>query len=238
MNLAHSSSEPRKPHLTTRLCVRFVSVLPLQFPIKNSYSMSDAMNDSNANQNEEAMPSLFQIAAFFEDLFPAAGSRKPAPAVSQTQAPLANLISNPKKLEAVLKSTNTSNGAGKPRSKEIKPRRTRIPKGKPGKSGANSGDNRNAPALPGLPKVQFSLEAPEAKSVKLAADFTHWAEHAIEMMPSLEGIWLTVVPLAPGSYAYRFIVDGEWRDDPRCTRRLPNPFGTENAVVLVTSAEA
>lgn len=231
MNLDHSSREPSKPRLTTRLCVRFVSVLPIQFPIKNSYSMSDAMNASNPKQNEEAIPSLFQIAAFFEDLFPAAGSRKPAPAVSQL--PFANLISHPKKLEAVLKSTNTPNGTAKPRSKEIKSRRTRIPKGTPGKSEANNGDNRNVPALPELLKVQFSLEAPEAKSVQLAADFTHWAEHPIEMMPSPEGIWLTVVPLAPGSYAYRFIVDGEWRDDPRCTRRVPNPFGTENAVMLV-----
>lgn len=44
------------------------------------------------------------------------------------------------------------------------------------------------------------------------------------------------VGLSPGTYRYRFLVDGEWRDDPECTLRVPNPFGTEDAVQAVTSA--
>jgi hypothetical protein len=28
-------------------------------------------------------------------------------------------------------------------------------------------------------------------------------------------------------------VDGEWRDDPNCTERVPNPFGSENCVLHV-----
>ncbi len=53
------------------------------------------------------------------------------------------------------------------------------------------------------------------------------------MMHSPDGYWFTVIPLTPGSYSYRFIVNGEWRDDPRAILRAPNPFGTENAVVQV-----
>jgi len=42
--------------------------------------------------------------------------------------------------------------------------------------------------------------------------------------------WKVSVPLAPGTYHYRFLVDGEWRDDPESTLRVPNPFGSQNAV--------
>jgi hypothetical protein len=50
------------------------------------------------------------------------------------------------------------------------------------------------------------------------------------MKPVGGGLWKVQVSLAPGTYHYRFLVDGEWRDDPECTLRVPNPFGTENAV--------
>jgi hypothetical protein len=36
------------------------------------------------------------------------------------------------------------------------------------------------------------------------------------------------VQLSPGEHYYRFLVDGEWRDDPECPMRVPNPFGGEN----------
>jgi 1,4-alpha-glucan branching enzyme len=78
------------------------------------------------------------------------------------------------------------------------------------------------------------MEAPSAKSVKLAADFTDWEKFPLDMMKSKNGIWFSVIPLAPGQYSYRFIVDGQWYDDPRSTQRVPNPFGSENAVIAVT----
>ncbi len=57
------------------------------------------MNSSDLNQNEMTMPSLFQIAAFFEDFFPAGGSQRPA---SELSHPFANLMSQPEKLKALL----------------------------------------------------------------------------------------------------------------------------------------
>ena len=36
------------------------------------------------------------------------------------------------------------------------------------------------------------------------------------------------VILPPGVHQYRFVVDGQWSDDPACTQRAPNPFGGEN----------
>jgi hypothetical protein len=29
---------------------------------------------------------------------------------------------------------------------------------------------------------------------------------------------------------YRFIVDGQWCDDPECSVRAPNPYGGQNMV--------
>ena len=74
----------------------------------------------------------------------------------------------------------------------------------------------------------FSFNAPEALSVQLAGDFTQWQEHPINLQKDAAGIWRALVKLPPGAHHYRFLVDGEWRDDPECTLRAPNPFGGEN----------
>jgi 1,4-alpha-glucan branching enzyme len=74
----------------------------------------------------------------------------------------------------------------------------------------------------------FSFRAPEAISVQLVGDFTHWQEHPISLRKDATGLWHTKVELQPGMHHYRFLVDGEWRDDPECNVRVPNPFGGEN----------
>jgi 1,4-alpha-glucan branching enzyme len=74
----------------------------------------------------------------------------------------------------------------------------------------------------------FSFRAPDALSVQLVGDFTQWQERPINLHKGADGVWRTAVPLPPGTHHYRFLVDGEWRDDPECTLRTPNPFGGEN----------
>lgn len=76
----------------------------------------------------------------------------------------------------------------------------------------------------------FSITVPGAMSVKLAGDFTNWQENAIPMQKEASGVWKASVALAPGTYHYRFIVDGQWCDDPECTLRAPNQYGSENSV--------
>lgn len=70
-------------------------------------------------------------------------------------------------------------------------------------------------------------------SVLLVGDFTHWQESPIPLKKKKGGVWQATVDLTPGSHHYRFLVDGEWRDDPECTVRLANPFGTQNSVRVV-----
>ena len=81
----------------------------------------------------------------------------------------------------------------------------------------------------------FSVRAPSALSVLLAGDFTHWQQKPIAMERQSNGVWSATVELPPGTYHYRFIVDGEWRDDPECTLRVPNPYGGEDSVRQVSA---
>jgi len=77
-------------------------------------------------------------------------------------------------------------------------------------------------------KQTFAFSAPGAMSVQLVGDFTHWKDHPISLHKGADGIWRATVELEPGTHHYRFLVDGEWRDDPECALRSPNPYGGEN----------
>ncbi len=76
----------------------------------------------------------------------------------------------------------------------------------------------------------FSFSAPTALSVQLVGDFTRWQERPIQMRKAADGIWRASIELQPGPHHYRFLVDGQWRDDPECTVRVPNPYGSEDSV--------
>ena len=77
-------------------------------------------------------------------------------------------------------------------------------------------------------KQEFGFRAPGALSVQLVGDFTHWQKSPISLRKDADGLWRATVQLAPGVYHYRFLVDGQWRDDPECALRVPNPFGGED----------
>ena len=53
------------------------------------------------------------------------------------------------------------------------------------------------------------------------------------MQKSKDGIWTATIELPRGKHHYRFIVDNEWCDDPECTLRVPNPYGSHNMVVEI-----
>jgi hypothetical protein len=84
-----------------------------------------------------------------------------------------------------------------------------------------------------LKKVPLRIKVEGAKEVVLTGDFTQWAKDKIRLTPASGGEWITVLELAPGEYQYRLIVDGEWRDPSDAVRKIGNPFGTQNAVLIV-----
>jgi 1,4-alpha-glucan branching enzyme len=79
-------------------------------------------------------------------------------------------------------------------------------------------------------KQTFAISAPGASSVQLAGDFTRWDQKPVNLQKGADGVWRTILELAPGEHHYRFLVDGEWRDDPECALHVPNPYGSQNAV--------
>lgn len=81
-----------------------------------------------------------------------------------------------------------------------------------------------------MKKETFQLIEPNAEEVLLVGDFTDWELEPILLRHERDGIWKVTVPLEPGVHEYRFIVDGQWRDDIKCPARRANGFGTENCL--------
>jgi 1,4-alpha-glucan branching enzyme len=87
---------------------------------------------------------------------------------------------------------------------------------------------RSSPRL-----IPFILEARGAKAVHLAGTFNDWDPQANALKKDRQGRWRCTLELPPGRYEYKFVVDGEWRPDPKATENVPNEFGSENSVVVV-----
>ncbi|MEW6303706.1 MAG: isoamylase early set domain-containing protein [Verrucomicrobiota bacterium] len=85
-------------------------------------------------------------------------------------------------------------------------------------------------------KVDFTIHAPDAKSVAVAGDFTDWEQSPIALKRTKNGTWKKTVSLAAGRYEYRFLVDGQWQNDPACTCCVANPYGGQNCVREVALA--
>ncbi|HVN97807.1 MAG TPA: glycogen-binding domain-containing protein [Syntrophorhabdaceae bacterium] len=84
-------------------------------------------------------------------------------------------------------------------------------------------------------KVQFKLRAPRAKNVAVAGTFNDWDVLASPLILNEEDgdMWEAVIYLEPGDYEYRFLVDGDWCDDPLCMEYRCNEFGTNNSLIRV-----
>lgn len=81
-------------------------------------------------------------------------------------------------------------------------------------------------------RVYFKLQAPAAKSVALVGTFNNWNPKSRTLKQDAKGVWRTWMMLQPGTYEYRFLVDGQWRNAPDADE-VPNPFGTRNNVQAV-----
>jgi len=82
-------------------------------------------------------------------------------------------------------------------------------------------------------KTEFSLSAPQARSVSIAGDFNQWNTSSHSLKHDKHGVWRTSLSLDRGQYEYRFFVDGEWQNDPSCSSFIENPFGTSNSLKIV-----
>jgi len=82
-------------------------------------------------------------------------------------------------------------------------------------------------------RITFKLEATEAKETILVGDFNNWDVEKHRMKKDNKGKWTKIVTLAPGRYEYKFLVDGEWQNDPSNDQVVPNSLGTLNNLLTV-----
>ena len=80
-------------------------------------------------------------------------------------------------------------------------------------------------------KVSFSIEAPFAEKVILMGDFNSWNPKAHPMKNDGNGIWTRTVVMPPGKYEYKFLIDGNWKEDSGNEQTCPNCFGTLNSIL-------
>jgi chromosome partitioning protein len=85
--------------------------------------------------------------------------------------------------------------------------------------------------------VIFTLDAPGVSRVQLAGDFNSWVPDGNEMR-FVDGIWQAVVPLAPGRYRYRYVVDGQWQSDPLNDAFELSPYGERDSVLVLDESSA
>jgi 1,4-alpha-glucan branching enzyme len=53
------------------------------------------------------------------------------------------------------------------------------------------------------------------------------------MQPIRDGTYHVKLPLAPGRYRYRYVIDGRWMKDPANEIAEMNPYGEMDSIVVV-----
>ncbi len=104
-----------------------------------------------------------------------------------------------------------------------------VTKKKPAKKPAA----RKKPAQPKVKPVRVAYAAPDAQHVALAGDFNNWDPQAQPMQRGPDGTWSVSLLLRPGTYQYKFVVDGEWREDHANPHRSWDAQGACNSVLEV-----
>src|ERR1022692_2411096 len=91
-------------------------------------------------------------------------------------------------------------------------------------------------AGPELVPVRFEFTHPTATTVCVAGTFNQWQPEAKTLHLAGGGRWLKETALAPGTYEYCLVVDGQWMPDPLAKETVANPFGGRNSVLKVASS--
>ncbi|MCY3024289.1 MAG: diguanylate cyclase, partial [Planctomycetota bacterium] len=73
-----------------------------------------------------------------------------------------------------------------------------------------------------------------AQSITVAGDFNGWNKDVDPMQREASGRFSLGVKLAPGRYAYKFVINGEWYiTDPASSRFAHDGYGGRNSVMVV-----
>jgi len=91
--------------------------------------------------------------------------------------------------------------------------------------------------------VRFVFQDAEARYVHIAGSFNEWLNaiqgrirqsSQYELRQTARGQWEITLNLLPGTYEYKFVVDGHyWHSDPNAAQAAPDGYGGQNSVIVV-----
>ncbi len=84
-------------------------------------------------------------------------------------------------------------------------------------------------------KVTFSVSVKEATSVAVVGDFNNWDVEAGTMEKLKNGTFKALLEIPKdASYEFKYVVDGEFVNEPEADSQVWNDFaGAENSVLVV-----
>jgi 1,4-alpha-glucan branching enzyme len=82
--------------------------------------------------------------------------------------------------------------------------------------------------------VRFELMADPGSAVFVAGSFNGWNPRYAQMTDENgSGLYSLTMYLPPGSYEYKFVINGVWTADPGCPQWTANPLGSLNSLLTV-----
>jgi len=82
--------------------------------------------------------------------------------------------------------------------------------------------------------VLFSYYSPSAKEVFLAGDFNGWKKRATPLIKGKDDVWRVILGLRSSrSYEYKYVVDGNWLNDPNNPELNPDVAGGANSIMYI-----
>lgn len=86
-------------------------------------------------------------------------------------------------------------------------------------------------------EVLVRFRDPNAHDVRIAGEFNGWVpDKGVRSLIEADGearVWTKILLLPPGRYQYRYVVDGEWREDPGNPEGVPSDVGGRNSILVV-----
>jgi len=83
----------------------------------------------------------------------------------------------------------------------------------------------------------FEVDAPGARRVTIAGEFNNWDMNKHELKKEADGKWRITLDLAPGTYEYKFLQDGDWDKLNKENRKITVPAKKEVAIPEIIKKE-
>lgn len=84
-------------------------------------------------------------------------------------------------------------------------------------------------------EVTFEFSRKDVKSVSLLADFNDWQPMEMRYNKKEKAFRTKVRLSKTGNYCFRYLLDdSEWENDYQADKYVPNDFGSENSVLVLT----